>query len=113
MPKYIKEYTESYREKDGVWVRQFFQEFYEELRCFDPSDCEPSVQALLVKSRYSIRFAADSPKGMHTGQMTNVLDGVIRVFEHFKGEGSVGIQRSFAYISDGALRTIIERDYAE
>src|SRR5579862_5646656 len=113
MPHYIADFIAEFTEKPRVLETQFFQELYEELRRFDPRDFEPAFQALLVKSRYSVRFAAETMRGAHSEQMKTVLAQIIEVFEHFKGQGSGGIKRSFSFIADVALRQIVERDYAE
>ena len=112
MTLYIKEYIDTFRKTPSTLSPHFFEELHEELRRFDPADFDPAVQALLVQSRYNVRFAAASG-GMHTGQVQAVLDNIIRVFEHYKGNGSGGIVRSFSYVTDAGLRGIVERDYAE
>jgi hypothetical protein len=113
VPHYIKEYIAAFTQKPGPLPPQFFQELYEELRRFDPRDFDPAVQALLVQSRYSLRFATESMKGAHSQQMKTVLAQIIQVFENFRGQGSGGIRRTFSFIADAALRQIVERDYAE
>jgi hypothetical protein len=95
MTQYIKEYIEAFTKNPGLLSRHFFQELYQELARFDPRDFDPAVQALLVQARYSLRFASATSKGAHSGQMTSVLNQIVKIFAHYKGEGSRGIGRQF------------------
>src|SRR5437899_5966906 len=38
---------------------------------------------------------------------------IVHIFEHFRGQGSGGISRTFSFIADAELLQIVERDYAE
>ena len=74
MPHYIKEYIANFTEKSGILAPEFFQELYAELQRFDPRDFDPSVQALLVKSRYNLRFVSNRGFNRHSDQQKVVLD---------------------------------------
>lgn len=91
----------------------YLTELYKELDRFDPRDFEPAVQHKLVWARGRLMYLKDVDARHGDSMRIEFLEQLLPILDAYRGEGSRGVQRSFAYINDADLRRIIERDYAE
>lgn len=88
----------------------------EELSRLDPGDFLPSARYDFVLARASARqwgTATTFNPAVHAQPIKQMAERVVSTLEHYGGDGSRVISRSFAFIKDSGLRQIIERDYRE
>ena len=90
----------------------------EELNRLDPGDFLPSARYDFVLARASAREwgAATNfnfSEAVHLQPIKQMAERVVSTLEHYGGDGSRVVSRSFAFIKDSDLRRIIERDYRE
>ena len=90
----------------------------EELNRLDPRDFLPSARYDFVLARASARQwgAATNfnfSEAVHLQPIKQMAERVVSTLEHYGGDGSQVVSRSFAFIKDSDLRQIIERDYRE
>src|ERR1035437_4738966 len=88
----------------------------EELNRLDPRDFLPSVRYDFVVARASARqwgAASNFNERVHAQAVKQMAERVVSTLEHYGGDGSQVVSRSFAFIKDSGLRQIIERDYRE
>ena len=88
----------------------------EELNRLDPGDFLPSARYDFVLARASARqwgTATTFNPAVHAQPIKQMAERVVSTLEHYGGDGSRVISRSFAFIKDSGLRQIIERDYRE
>jgi hypothetical protein len=90
----------------------------EELNRLDPRDFLSSARYDFVLARASARQwgAATNfnfSEAVHAPVIKQMAGRVVSTLEHYGGDGSRVVSRSFAFIKDSDLRQIIERDYRE
>jgi hypothetical protein len=115
MTAYIKQLIDELdaQKIEGQFVMQsHVAAIAEELDRLDPREFEPSARAGIVQARANLTYFGTVKGGTGT-VIKGVLDKLRPLLDQYRGEGSGGIRRSFAYIADADLRKIIERDYIE
>lgn len=111
MVEYIKQLIRKIKQENDL-SRAYLVAVREELERLDPRDFEPQVQHEVVWYRVRLGLLAEANRTA-PGTVIAQLDAVLQILDKYRGEGSRGVQRSFAYITDPDLRAIIERDYFE
>ena len=105
--------NEGLRLRNAKNVFQLSKVLSHELQSLDPNDFDPEVQADFAQLRHEIKVLSEQRQlsKMDNGAISVSL--LISTLKQYRGQGSGGTSRSFAFIHDAALRTIIERDYNE
>jgi len=91
----------------------------EEINRLDPRDFLVAAQYDFVIARYDLRDLSRHtpedklPNEKDITRAKSATEVIIRTLDLYGGEGSKATVRSFQFIHDKDLRTIIERDYAE
>jgi hypothetical protein len=123
MVEYIKQYIDilqssasSGQKTEIISVSSGAKELSLELHRLDPRDFEPTAQAEFLRVRANLAHLVGVPTypggvsdnifQQHFAQAKTVLDS-------YRGAGSGGVSRQFAFLSSNDLRPIVERDYAE
>ena len=88
------------------------REIVRELNRLDPRDFEPAGQAEIVRVRGNLAHV--SGLSSYTKPLIqDALTPLLSALDAYRGQGSGGVTREFAYIADATLREIVQRDYAE
>lgn len=111
MVEYLKNYIKKIQ-TDNHLAREWIVAVKTELERFDPRDFEPGVQHEIVWHRVRLHYLAEANR-LDKGTFGPFFNGLLAVLDKYRGEGSRGVIRSFAYVTDTVLREIIERDYIE
>ncbi len=111
MVEYIKQYIQRLRDMGG-FSRSHFNGLAEELGRLDSRDFEPLFQTSFAWDRAELGSQIEANRTA-PAKREALLTSLANAMDHYRGEGSRGLTRSFAYIADLDLRTIIERDYFE
>jgi hypothetical protein len=86
------------------------------LHQLDPRDFEPAARAEFLRVRANLGRAATEPTypgGVTDNVFLRYFAEAKKVLDSYRGEGSGGVFRQFAFLSNNPLRAIVERDYAE
>jgi len=88
--------------------------FVEELNRLDPYDFVPAARDRFVTLRQECRRYLD-PKVLVHGKekIAKLGKKMSEILDLYGGDGSRAVMRSFGFVKDSKLRTIIERDYRE
>lgn len=112
MIAYIKNFITELREKSRHY-RPELAEVLEEINRLDPRDFEAAFQAKFMFARQALRSVVTRAGPNINEHSERALLDVLEVLDHYRGEGSRAVSRSFAFVANPDLRGIIERDYAE
>ena len=87
----------------------------EELDRLDPRDFLPDARYEFVLERMTVRDygSAISLNSGHIPVINGIGKRVLSLLEKYGGDGSRALSRSFTFVNDAELRSIIERDYRE
>jgi hypothetical protein len=123
MVEYIKQYIEileraisSGQKTEIISVSSGAKELSSELHRLDPRDFEPVAQAEILRVRANLAHLVAVPSypgGVSDNVFQQHLAQAKRVLDSYRGAGSGGVSRQFAFLSSKDLRPIVERDYAE
>jgi hypothetical protein len=108
---YIKVYIEN-MVKNRAFVTGHFVILQRELERLDPRDFEPEAQAMFIWHLARMHYVIQTLSTDHTPTIS-YLQGWLPILNKFRGQGSRGVQRSFAFLAGIDLRAIVERDYTE
>jgi hypothetical protein len=95
--------------RTGEWDRILIKELTVELDRLDPRDFAPTQQAEFVVVKAQLKTFCAMARG-NPNMMLRMLRHVLGGYE---GEGAHLKSRTFSYIADADLRTVIYRDYRE
>jgi len=118
MVQYIIKIAEDLQEtQDTEEARWLLQALEEELNRLDPRDFVPAVRYSFVKTRIEIRqtnaFVQGGSLHAPSRRFQRLGEEVIHCLHQYAGEGSFAESRSFDFVTDEELRSIIVRDYKE
>ena len=85
----------------------------EELERLDPRDFLPASRFKFIMIRTHARRLARQNSFEDVRPVKEFAKTVSTLLDSYGGDGSCAVSRSFAFVTDAALRTIIERDYRE
>jgi hypothetical protein len=108
---YIKVYIEN-MVKSKAFVTGHFVVLQRELDRLDPRDFEPEAQAAFIWHLARMHYVIQTLSTNHAPTIS-YLQEWLPILDKFRGEGSRGVPRSFAFLADPDLRAIVERDYTE
>ena len=88
---------------------------FDELKRLDPRDFLPAGRANFVRVRISIEDHLRAPRmePEFLSVARKLAQSVQGVLESYGGDGSRAVSRSFGFVKNPDLKTIIERDYRE
>ena len=85
----------------------------EELEKLNPEDFLPAKQTDFLQIRREVKQWATSTTGGHLMELCKRIPTVLEILDYYGGLSSGGVARSFVFVSDQTLRSIVERDYHE
>lgn len=112
MAEYIKNLIKKIREEKHI-PQEYVALVANEFQRLDPRDFEPEVQHEVAWLGARLRILAAGSSRLDHGTIDPAFDLGLSLVEKYRGCGSRGAARSFKFLADGGLRTIIERDYTE
>ena len=89
------------------------QALVQELNRLNPTDFLPHVRFEFVDNRSAYSWYIANEYYHMDSEINPLLNNLLRVQDSYGGEGSRAVSRTFDFIIDLQLRTIIERDYRE
>lgn len=93
-------------------IQEQVRQVLREIERLEPGDFDPAVQAQFVTLRGRLaHYARVSSFTVHV--MKEEVRKGLETLDHYRGPGSGGKKRTFAYLADPKLIQIIERDYEE
>jgi hypothetical protein len=116
MIEYLKQFVGKALEREGsafvMSPKVSLMELTRELDTLDARDFEPAAQCEFLVFRANIRRISQG-----TARSIDAIEEwpprLLPLLDAYRGPGSFGVSRSFAYLHDAGLRGIVERDYAE
>lgn len=93
-------------------IHSLFKGFAEELDRLDPRDFDPGARYDFVVLRVAIRNWAKGQigNGAKAAADANTMSGLL---DAYQGEGAGAVLRQFAFVTNPAVKGIVERDYRE
>jgi len=84
----------------------------EEMNRLDPTDFLPHARYDFVENRSTYSWYVEHERFVGD-EITHLLNNLLHILDSYGGQGSQAVLRSFDFIVDPQLRTIVERDYRE